>query len=58
MINDIMSNTGKYQDTIIAEIFGNIENIPVASPINIIYAYFLRKYSYLCNINNSYACQT
>ena len=43
MVNDVMSNIEKYQITIIAETFENIENISVVSFENM--------------INNWYACQ-
>ena len=55
--NEIFSITGKYYNTIIAEIFGNVRHIPVVSFKRFIKSYFLKKYSYLCYVDNCYICQ-
>ena len=55
--NEIFSITGKYYNTIIAEIFGNVRHIPVVSFKSYIKTYFLKKYSYLCHVDNCYICQ-
>ena len=55
--NEIFSITGKYYNTIIAEIFGNVRHIPVVSFKRYIKTYFLKKYSYLCHVDNCYICQ-
>ena len=55
--NEIFSITGKYYNTIIAEIFGNVRHIPVVSFKRYIKTYFLKKYSYLCHVDNCYMCQ-
>ena len=49
--------TGKYYNTIIAETFGNVRHIPVVSFKRYIKTYFLKKYSYLCHVENTYICQ-
>ena len=58
LVNEIISNTGKYCNTIIAELFKNIEHVSLVSLKKSIKSYLLNDYSYICNLNNCYICQT
>ena len=58
LVNEIISNTGKYYNTIIAELFKNIEHVSLVSFKKSIKSYLLNDYSYICNLNNCYICQT
>ena len=58
LVNEIISNTGKYYNTIIAELFKNIEHVSLVSFKKSIRSYLLNDYSYICNLNNCYICQT
>ena len=58
LVNEIISNTGKYYNTIIAELFKNIEHVTLVSFKKSIKSYLLNDYSYICNLNNCYICQT
>ena len=50
--SEIFAITGKYYNTIIAGIFGNVRHIPVVRFKRYIKTYFLKKYSYLCGDYN------
>ena len=56
LVNEIISNTGKYYDIIIAELFKNIEHVSLVSLKKSIKSYLLNDYSYICNLNNCYMC--
>ena len=58
LVNEIISNTGKYYNTLIAELFKNIEHVSLVSFKKSIKSYLLNDYSYICNLNNCYICQT
>ena len=60
LVNEIISNTGKYYNSIIAELFKNIEHVSLVSLKKSIKSYLLNDYSYtcICNLNNCYICQT
>ena len=55
--NGIFSIRGKYYNTIIAEIFGNVRHILVVRFKRYIKTYFLNRYSYLCHVDNCYISQ-
>ena len=58
LVNEIISNIGKYCNTITAELFKNIEHVSLGSFKKSIRSYLLNDYSYICNLNNCYICKT
>ena len=58
VINEIYSNSGKYHNTVIFNTIENAANIPLASFKTTIKSYFLGEYSFFCNPDNCYICQS
>ena len=58
VINEIYSNSGKYHNTVIFNTIENAANIPLASFKKTIKSYFLGEYSFFCNLDNCYICQS
>ena len=56
LVKEIILNTGKYYNTIIIELFENIDNGFVISFKKLIKSYLLNDCSYVCSLNNCYIC--